>query len=245
MMDTKRFSIRVLFGLLIVLMGQSAFTLSHAQNNRHAKRVALGANLILGKPFSSVENDEAQGLSVDFTFVPFKLISGVAKVSIGQMSGDGYINQIIRERDAVGAFSYKTVYTSAEVMMLFNLHRLFLKNRRPQQFIPYFFAGIGRFYTDAVSTSAGADKTYNQRYYVQSFGLMGRFKINRQWDAIGRLTYYRTETYYLDAIPLTSGYDGLLTLEMGLSFKLGTWMRRSDFIDWRRMDVIVRCPRYF
>lgn len=129
--------------------------------------------------------------------------------------------------------SFRNYYNSGSINAQLNLTRAFGIKALTNRYAPYLTAGMGRMFSDLQkeSFSGGVRSLNNFDFYIYHYGLINRFRINNNFDFMFSAVYYGSQTAYLDLIFDDARYDKFLSVNAGITYKIGGGNTR-DLADW-------------
>lgn len=224
---------------LIILFSSTLY--SFAQQPFVGIEAGAGINL----PQTSVTGLPSPAAYASLSIAPLKLGHFAISYNIGSLFGSGKINSDIETSNAnlgLNKFQYQTYYTLTSLEGYLNLHHIFKHRKVPHRIIPYLLAGFGQMNatSEAENQSNGNTKRYKQKYFVSTYGLMFKVKINHRFDWTLKTAINLTETKYLDGIYYDKKYDAMLNIYAGLVYY--PWAsKKRHYIAWQPYKKI--CPK--
>ncbi len=208
-------------------------------------RLGLEAGLIISMPLTSVTGLPAPGAFASLSYAPIKLGHVSVDYSIGKLWGAGKMTSDIETSNSSlgkNTFNFNTSYSLFSFNGFINLHHVFKSRKLAQRYIPYLHVGAGSL--EAVSTAENEtlrnSKTYHQKYFTTTYGILVKVKLNPKFDWSFRANVNLTETKYLDAIFYDKKYDAFINLIAGLVYYPGATKKRN-YVAWQPYKKI--CPK--
>lgn len=230
---------RLLQMCTFMLAGLSLAGRAAAQTgSRFAINLSAGVNHME----SSVSSYPGVNGGISFTYTPFRLLTFSLDAQYFYMSGKGVSSfPYFIDIPPQNTYYFSTSMPSGGGSIYLNIYELFNMDKYRPKSIPYLVVGMGKNY--AMSTARMNNPDHSQHFeflnYYDMFGIAVRRKFRQRADIVYSLKYYRTQTYYLDALPDPNRYDSYFSLSIAVSNFFVSKHSRS-YIDWTPKNI---CPR--
>lgn len=177
------------------------------------------------------------------SFTPHYAVMIDLELESGTLGGEG----IALEDNVVINQKFNSSYTYKGAVLNINLKKLFAGRQKPNNVIPYLYAGIGYLDFETVKYINGGTipvKRYKYNVYSNRVGVKFRFRINDylDWLAVAETTL--PQTYYLDANPDNRSFDKFSSVRFELCYKIGG-SRKNEYIEWQARRCKLPCAGRF
>ncbi|MES2725984.1 MAG: hypothetical protein V4643_02700 [Bacteroidota bacterium] len=131
--------------------------------------------------------------------------------------------------------SYSMSNDMYSIVGMLNLTPILKKNDQGKLNL-YVYAGGGLMYHDVSYTLVNnvvikLNDTYTSPFYVYRLGAQAKYYLNYAFDVSGGIAFDYVDTYWLDGAPNDEGYNNILSINVGISYKVLA-NKNKDLIDW-------------
>lgn len=225
-----------LFILLALGMGAQVF----AQRGKQATN--LSADFQLGVPymFTNVGNDFNNSFAGSLRYSFSREFSVQGQLTHLNISG----SNSNPNSSLLGGFpaasdgnikSYSMSNDMYSIVGMLNLTPILKKNDQGKLNL-YAYVGGGLMFHDVKYTLVNnavikLNDTYTSPFYVYRLGAQARYYLNYAFDVTGGINFDYVDTYWLDGAPNDEGYNNILSVTVGISYKVLA-NKNKDLIDW-------------
>ncbi len=225
---------------LFILLVLGVVTRVSAQRGRQATN--LTADLQVGVPymFTNVGNDFNNSFAGSLRYSFSREFSVQGQLTHLNISG----SNSSPNSSLLGGFpaasdgnikSYSMSNDMYSIVGMLNLTPILKKNDQGKLNL-YAYAGGGLMFHDVKYTLVNnavikLNDTYTSPFYVYRLGAQARYYLNYAFDVTGGINFDYVDTYWLDGAPNDEGYNNILSLTVGISYKVLA-NKNKDLIDW-------------